>query len=199
MTTARSDLSRLTARMSTANPSYPSIAASDHEDLAQLMIELSIAEDLARSGRVKVHALLVISAAASADAETAGDMASLLNGVATMTVSDDAAAAAIKPTPSSSRTLPLFENLDVFAASLDGQPLIKLPPKMNPVPPKPYVFDVAFNEIEYPTRNIEVRAAGMDRIAVGVDAGSAKSVAAQQKATGSGIVSDFFSLFGMSK
>ncbi|KAJ3013960.1 signal recognition particle subunit srp68 [Thoreauomyces humboldtii] len=62
--------------------------------------------------------------------------------------------------------LPLAERLDTFVTSFDpaNPNLVAFPPNVRPVPYKPMFFDLAFNGIDFPTRNTERRAAGLGRL-----------------------------------
>jgi len=51
----------------------------------------------------------------------------------------------------------LIENLGTYAANIDLKNLVTYPPKLEPIPVKPLFFDVAYNYIEYPGREVGAR------------------------------------------
>ena len=149
ITTSRADLSRLASKLSKSSSS------SNSDILASIETELNDADLLIRAGRVRSHAALVIYVA-----ENNNDIATVKRGIEGMSVVDQSSSsatgvvtAAVAADVGLKDVIPLSEKLDDFITSFDSMAaphLIDIPPKMRPVPPKPYIFDVAFNEIEYP-------------------------------------------------
>jgi signal recognition particle subunit SRP68 len=87
------------------------------------------------------------------------------------------------PSSNAKNTLPLIEKLSEYPASgtVNLQNLVTYPPKLEPVPVKPLFFDVAWNYIEYPGREIQEKVPEKVVDAASATAGTAAEQAAQQK------------------
>ncbi|KAJ3285673.1 signal recognition particle subunit srp68 [Borealophlyctis nickersoniae] len=62
--------------------------------------------------------------------------------------------------------LPLARRLDTFVPSFNpaSPNLIDFPPAFEPIPCKPLFLDIAYNGVQFPIRNIERRAQGLERL-----------------------------------
>lgn len=91
----------------------------------------------------------------------------------------------LSPKPADSNAQPLIEKLSDYPANgVNLGNLVTYPPKLEPVPVKPLFFDVAWNYIEYPGREIQEVVDEKTTNAAPVSLGTAAEQAAAEKKRG---------------
>ncbi|KAI8824151.1 uncharacterized protein EV422DRAFT_519111 [Fimicolochytrium jonesii] len=157
-----------------------SVAGEDDEDDSAVILELRKAV-VAIDGAVRAA---TVRARAQSYLQNKEDVDTVADGVADMSIQNGSQAKAPRQ--------PLISNLDTYIPTFDrtNPNLVSFPPQLAPVPYKPLFFDMAYNGIDFPTRNLARRAEGAERVP------RAQDVVEETKETSGGLLGVLGGLWG---